>query len=89
MLCGAGDLLNGAELSEGLEQVVMAMRFSGQITHVDHVTVETVVQTLRDTLVQIQTELVYGTPHLKSVKTSSGNYSVCATACSHLQLQLQ
>lgn len=73
MLLGAGDLLNGVELSEGLEQVIMAMRISGQITHVDHVTVETVVLTLRETLVQIQTELVYGPPHLISLKTSSGN----------------
>ncbi len=46
MLCSARDVLNGAELSEGLELVFMAMRFGGEITHIDEGSVERIVLTL-------------------------------------------
>lgn len=64
MLCRCDDVLNGAELFEGLQQVVMVMMFRGQITYIDHVTVQNIVLAFRNALIQIQTRLVYRTAHL-------------------------
>lgn len=61
MLCRSDDVLNGAKLFEGVQQVVMVMMFRGQITHIDHVMGENITLTFRDALIQIQTPLMYWT----------------------------